>query len=53
MVNEALVTLSDKSLITLDDGGQRKYKITQKGLKMLELHKQIQDGLSKTSSNFK
>ena len=43
----------DKSLITLDDGGQRKYKITQKGLKMLELHKQIQELKQNFSSNFK
>jgi predicted transcriptional regulator len=54
MVNEAIVTLSDKSLLTLDDAdSQRKYKITQKGLRMLELHRQIQDGLSKSSSNIK
>ncbi len=52
MVNEAIVTLSDKALIILENNqGQRKYSITDKGLRMIELHRQLRDGLNKTTSS--
>ena len=50
MVNEVLSTLSDRSLIIVENhNGQRKYNITEKGLKMLELHRQLRNGLNKTA----